>query len=410
MLKKIYYFCVVLFSGYSTVISNEIGLILLFLLGVIINYDLFSRIPKKILILLAFWFIYFLINFILVGEFHPYFFLTFIIYICIVWFVVGSFGNSLFERYEDIVYILSLISLVFFVLQIINYEFLYTIFDDFNLNYTGKNKSLLFYTIHWRSQPDEIPRNCGFTWEPGPFACYIVLAMYFNIARHGAIFMEKNKMFIYIVTLITTQSTTGMVMMFILVVWYFMFVKKNKIVYKKPFIIIIILCVGYVGYNKVPYLGSKISLESEQNLENEIDESYMYNFSKRPGRFASLEYGIMEFMENPVSGYGGHMKYRLANKNDVDIYGVGGLGNMLAQYGLIGFILYFMSVVRSSAWLKKHYIYKGKYIYLLLLTMISFSFNVMTTPLMVIMWMFVYFIECKDVSIRDDIVSEMSNK
>ena len=84
-----------------------------------------------------------------------------------------------------------------------------------------------------------IRRNLGFTWEPGRFACWILLGMYFNLVRNE--FNIKNKSFIILfLSLLTTLSTTGYSLLVVLILFVLMN-KKSKL--SK---VIIVLCVVLV--------------------------------------------------------------------------------------------------------------------------------------------------------------------
>ena len=62
-------------------------------------------------------------------------------------------------------------------------------------------------------------RNCGFTWEPGGFACFLILAIIINLASNK--FKIRNKsLMILILSLITTFSTTGYMAFAFIMIWY----------------------------------------------------------------------------------------------------------------------------------------------------------------------------------------------
>ena len=76
-----------------------------------------------------------------------------------------------------------------------------------------------------------ISRNCGPFWEPGMFAVYICLALFFNL------FYLKNKKsynIIFIMTLASTCSTGGYVTGFIIILSYLLFKQKNIIISTMP--------------------------------------------------------------------------------------------------------------------------------------------------------------------------------
>ena len=88
--------------------------------------------------------------------------------IWVAYVMIKAYKKYLFVFYEKILVVLSLISILFWMLQLA----VPSVFTDgFNIYlYTALPESL------WGSPI----RNSGFSWEPGRFASFIIIALFFN--------------------------------------------------------------------------------------------------------------------------------------------------------------------------------------------------------------------------------------
>ena len=159
----------------------------LFLLYVLFLFN--NRNLKVDLFFYRFTFIYFFILFIYFIQFGSIdFFLSCYIYLKFLYayLSVKVIGNKFFIYFEDIIYKGALISLPFFVLQILFYDqMLYIVsFLQKNISFFAYNNddhySMFIFSIQTRG--GEL-RNSGFAWEPKGFANFLALAILINLVN-----------------------------------------------------------------------------------------------------------------------------------------------------------------------------------------------------------------------------------
>ena len=161
--------------------------------------------------------------------------ITSIISRCITLF--GSFFIAYYLRkrfvkiFVDIIYYISIISLLFYGLSFIpslNSFLMYQIAPHFvSLNVKeavqeGGGINILFYNFQteYLLPGINMKRNCGPFWEPGMFAVYLSIALFFNLFTVHS--KRRYCNIIFVLSLITTFSTSGYVSgLFILVLYAF---------------------------------------------------------------------------------------------------------------------------------------------------------------------------------------------
>jgi hypothetical protein len=291
------------------------------------------------------------------------------------------------------VFILALISLFFYAIQMIAPDSLYSIIKRVDLsqdlfpeiNYA----STAIYTIASRDFSGLFPRNAGFCWEPGPFACYVVLAIFFNLVRHGLRLKDKERLGVFLLTLITTQSTTGMVALLIVILWYAWVCYNNRV--SRMVSVLLVVGLSIYLFTSVPYLQEKILSESQQDAEQLISLSNEYGGSYNPGRFASFYLGVEDFKSYPVAGIGGNVSLSYANQYGANVSIINGFANIMSRYGVIGISLFLTLLFTSGKWIARYYQYPGRFIFPALILLISFGFAIVESPMIVTFWLVTIF-------------------
>jgi hypothetical protein len=312
-----------------------------------------------------------------------------------VFILIKLFENEIIFKYEKFIYYLSVISLFFFIWQIIFPESLYWITSNLNFNsgdedyYERIKSNILIYTVNHSPEWD-LPRNAGFCWEPGPFGCFIVVAMYFNMIRNN---FKTNKIYwILLITLLTTQSTTAIISFIILFIW--IIVNNNMyrrlLFYIVPIVFVILLLI----FTGIPFLKDKIIEDFSQSDDTEqvISRSASSGDGYAPGRFVSFQITYQDFIERPLLGYGGKLDLQWTRQLGAFIYPVSGFGNILANFGLFGFFCWLLIIIKSGNYLKK---YNNNYlfgiIWFLLVISISIGFMIVISPIFLAFYFLPYF-------------------
>jgi len=366
------------------------GALLFLKSGIVFNRNFY-------LLLLGYVLYYFAIAF-KYKTIHPVFFSNMLINFLVVYFFVKTLKDKLFIIYEDLIFILAIAGLIMWLLQIIlGGDNLYNLIgripsiDTFS-NVSSNGFNIIFYSIQPVSQimvQNSITyRNCGFAWEPGGFAVFLVLAIFIHLFFNSSEIKFNLRFWILLMALLSTQSTTGYVI-FILIMIFYLFQKNIKIV----LFLFPALILGIVLMASLPFMRDKILLYFEEagNVDFIVEQSVGNQVSRNPQRFASFVIAFRDFKNNPVFGYGGQTEERWYNKINSNISPISGIGNLLAQYGLVGFIFFIALLIKSSRFYSSHFNYNGSYFFLLVMLLITISYSIILDPVIMCFWMFAYF-------------------
>ena len=353
------------------------------LLGVSFYWMLKNRVRfSGVIRLMIPWSIYCSLSFIYFETIHPLFFILLPINFFSVYVLMKSNMNLkvILNSYEKIISTLAKISLFFFAWQMVSISSLISVFSiiDFNI---GRSYNAIVYTIHHRSIADGIQRNTGFCWEPGPFACFLVLALVIYLLKTK--FTIDKRVLLYLITILSTVSSTGYLCLAIIFVWY-IYVKSRKY-----FLIVlpIVLSLTALFIFKSDNLNNKILPQFDKATRNiEFYSAYGKEEQTSIGRFDGFLLNLKDFNRYPILGYGGHFAATFSQENDLKISTTSGLGNWLAQYGIIGFVFLIVSFYKSSFLFVNLYNTKGILFLFLIYLIITFSFNLIDSPFFIFLF------------------------
>jgi len=335
-------------------------------------------------------------NFFRLQEyFDPMRYLKLISLMVIAYLTIKIVRFDFFRHFCRIMYWLILLSIPFYIYQLIAPASLLSLGRTLNSIFPGlmdiatnkENTSLnmLVYTIEFV----ENFRNSGIMWEPGGFATTIALALYFEMLSNG--FKFTRRIWIYIAGVITSFSTTGIIVTTILLL-YILFQKASsaRSRYLKPvlYFMVTLFTTGTVlAFFQSPILFQKISEEIEvqqyiiENMDS-FDEGV-----QSLGRFGSLEVDLRSIQDKPIFGRGytdENFREEYENFNFTN-----GLSTFIGRMGLVGLIWLIISLHRSgnAITLAINGQKKGNILPILVLV-ISFSNPVLFTPLYLVLQFF----------------------
>lgn len=388
-LKDLYFLFVLLFSGLSiSFFRDHNGLIILWFIGLLIFWRKTIHPSKSLLIAIGVWLMYFAINSVLTKSFHPYFGFTYLAKIMIAYWLISNYGKYIYLKFENIIYYLSIISLSFYSIQLISPDFLFSILKKIDLSqdlYSNVSKyaSIVIYTITSGEDASfySYPRNAGFCWEPGPFSSYVALAFFIYLLRNKNLNFTKPHIFVFVLTIFSTQSTTGYLLLFLIIIWYALF--RFKSVLLKMIMIPLLSFIVVFSFLKLPFLQNKIIIESNQDLEFILDNSSKSGQSYSPGRFASFQLGWIDFLNYPIAGLGGNLDQRFSNRQGSIVWSTNGFINILSNYGAIGMLVFLYLIISTGNWLSRNFRLPVRFIYPFLIIVISFGFSIIETPIFV---------------------------
>ena len=349
-IKAVHFFVIlylVIISGNSSVYSFIIKENIYFLNIIITGFFIFFTkkfITKDVLII---FFIFIFISFIHLIEFGS----------VVLNASLGVLSNLLFGAicfrnipnsasiYIRVIIILSIISLLFYIINVISFYQLRSMAGQFNILSSG---DIIHIGIHNFNNEAQAHRNSGIFWEPGAFAGYLVVALLLQFISSAKIFSKYN--ILIITTILTTQSSTGYIALFFCL--YIPFIKKIN---QRNFLKFTLLLCTFTLASVLPlqtlsFLAEKISLQ----FFDALDAGEGYELS----RFGNAFFDWEAIKDRPIFGWSATPATRNLSEYEIAniISGQGnGLTGSIVRFGIIGSLSLFIFA------LKTYYHYSGKF-------------------------------------------------
>ena len=237
-------------------------------------------------------------------------------------------GENFSKIYTDIMYVICLISLLFFGLHCIHIPIPGLQFDRYTTigiwNYITNSSSL---------------RNCGMFWEPGAFQGFIMLPFLLYIGKLKWFWQHKRKqIIIFIIALLSTLSTTAYIVAFLYGILILMS-SKIRILYK-ALVVVIALIGATVAYFSLDFLGNKIQDQIETTDTNSTNKA---NWS----RTGALIIEISNLARHPFTGNGFLLESRYKGLGDKMSGAGNGLAGIINMLGIPMVLAYFIGVAYS---------------------------------------------------------------
>lgn len=273
-----------------------------------------------------------------------YFFLFYAIFIAFIH--IRVYGRDLFPLYEHIMVVLASISLMLWGITIIpGFRSLFQLFPN---TVHGNNVLYLYHSLD-PSIGHAIGffvRNAGCSWEPGRFAIMLVLAILVNLARKGITFQNNKNIIILLLALVSTFSTTGYSITILLysIFWF------DKLELKKILTFFIIVLPFTIFLFSLDFMGAKIQDRAkfgerakERMIQiNYYEETRGNEYIASLDRFESANFEWMNFLQDPLLGYGRNLEHSWFRSNiSANMVLTGGFVKIFSQYGIfVGLFLY----------------------------------------------------------------------
>jgi hypothetical protein len=402
--EYIYVFMLIIYAGRAnnfvesgSFTGNPFGVMLPIILTVILALRWKIKFDATFYFLIFCFAIYFTAISIKDTQIHPSFFLGYGIKFFSVYVVLKALKTNLFKIYEQVLYFLAIVGLFMWVVQtILGGDTLFYYFSKIPgmsaFSYvTGEGANAILYSV----QPTEysiisfmIPRNCGFAQEPGSFAVYICLAIFINLFITNSEKYSKKLFWVLVVALISTQSTTGYMIFMLIMVFYVFSKNLNKVLLLLPFVLAALIYVS-----TLPFMSNKIIdlITETTQLDQLIEGTIGREETATPQRFTSFMITFIDFKNNPILGLGPDNDKSWINKVGARISPISGIGNLMAQFGIVGLLFFIICTIRSSFYFAKYYNYNGKYLLFFIIIFVSISYSIIILPLLMSFWMFQLF-------------------
>ncbi len=397
LLDYLFVFILVIYAGKATVFvrsleswENILGLILPIIFTLYLAYVKRVKFSKGFYFLFIGFFAYFVLSSIKFNQIHPRFFGIYLINFYIAYVAIRSFKMRFFIYYENVIYFLCIISLLFWVVNFLVPSQLASFLRVVSFSEPGApnvESNIIFYTLNVQNEDSlAFSRNAGFAWEPGAFSVFINFAIFINLAINRFKLKGNKKILIFIIALLTTFSTTGYGIFMLLVLFY---VYNHNIKYR-VFLFPIAILLGFYLMS-LPFMSEKLIDVSKESTDELLENSILYDKQYSPQRITSFMIDFQDFMNNPILGYGGHQEERWTNKLGADISSISGIGKILAKFGIIGTVFFFIGLFYSSKFLKSNFRFKGWLFPFLLILLTSVSYSLIEDPLFMCFWLVVLF-------------------
>ena len=291
--------------------------------------------------------LYYLLN----GAFNEVTYLGFFMKIYLAYYCRDLCKAHFADYFVRIIYVLTCISLVMFVLQLINFDLIFNlnkIFVTESHYRTVKSNSIVFTMV-----PIHAFRNCGFMWEPGAFVTVLLLTFYINLFYLGEP-LTSRKNVVFLLAIMTTSSTMGI--LGLLIPFSFLlkdFVGQNR-TYQQLSVVIIPFVIAICGviFTQVDFLYKKITTEiAEQDVElREVEKGSHDDYVVSVTRSVSAILDWRTIRKYPLFGLGvdmrttGFKKLGYSEKLETSC----GSTILLLRFGFIGFFLYSILLYRKA--------------------------------------------------------------
>ncbi|WP_125567457.1 hypothetical protein [Companilactobacillus insicii] len=264
-----------------------------------------------------------------------------------------EYGDNLLMIIKKIIFLLSLISLFFWLLSIINVPTNSSVINE----WSGGRTILGYFGLHYIAQGSidffgmNVIRNTGIFVEAPMFSFILSVALLISVFLNSKKHFLNFERIILILTIISTTSTTGLVMIILLLIYYLFFIKSVRIPIIKLFFTGII----------VPVLVILLIFV----LSDKLDNFWYSSFSIRIDDFKA---GYLAWKHSLLLGNGigndslvsGYMDPRRINNalllNDTSWLGVSsGLMRVLSYGGLYLLTFYSFSIIFVLKLSKKYF-------------------------------------------------------
>ncbi len=260
-------------------------------------------------------------------------YLGFIIKMTVAYLIVAMLKQDFVDKYINIICFFAAISFVFAIPLILSPSF-DSIFNSIGVSppfSDATRKSLIVFQLNI-DRASGIFRNCGPFWEPAAFGGYLLLALMFNMARTGKLGGRKN--ILLIVTLVSTFSTTVYLLLGILVFFHF-FVNQSVVV--KIMTVPIMAGMFLYAFLNIPFLNEKIMEEVDRG---DMVVEMKYHVNRGHTRLSSGFADFNDIKEHPILGRG-IFELSFYDPKDTKTRH-NGLTKQIAQFGIVGSLLYFI--------------------------------------------------------------------
>lgn len=401
-----YVFVLIIYAGQGSTFvragsftDNMVGYPLPIILSGILAIKWKIKINKQFYRLIGCLFLYFIAITIKYNELHVSIFTYYLFLFFIVYATIKVLGLNFFSIYEFLMYYLAIVALGMWGIQTIlrgdtlnNYLSKIPGIQEFSKVSGDGSLNAIIYSVQSTSSSIlynfSIPRNAGFAWEPGGFAVYLCLAIFINLFMINSSNKLNLHFCVLLVALVSTQSTTGYSIFIVLILFYYLNKKTDTIV-----LIIPLLLTAAIFVFSLPFMSNKIETltKETEDVDYIVWQSIGNESGSAPQRFTSFFISYRDFYNNPILGNANIAGKSWLNKIGANISPISGIGNLLASFGIIGFLFFIIMSFKTSLFISKYFNYKISFLLFIILLLITISYSIIFLPLIMCFWMYSLF-------------------
>jgi len=362
----------VLYLSYaSTLVQNDVFTSLVFLFLLILFFVRGNKFDPILYYILLVWLTINFFSAFFINTNQEFSFITLIgvtLRIIMPYLMVKIIGIHFFEKVIQYVYVLSIIGLVLFSIQLLYPDLFFTFSDRLNfMTQSEQHAAGGWYIFVYMFSGWATARNCGFAWEPGAYSCILIFLLSFQLAKEK--FKIDKYSLVFIVALITTLSTSGFMALFLILISILIY--RRKILINPFYLIGMIALIAFSIYffRTSDFMMQKI----DQNIADENIETEHFSGMERINRIEEFNRGLDQSFYWPLGNGILDSDYRI--KKYGNAVGPNSLSTILMQWGWIGMIFFLFTT--SGLF----YYYSKKFVVAALLT-VAFCMTLYSNPFM----------------------------
>jgi hypothetical protein len=352
------------------------------------------RLSYKLVLFLAVYLALTALQSIIYGSIHPKQLLLYPLNFLSAYCYVKAMGRRFFEHVEVQIFALSAITLVIWTFDTMTAGTVRHGLEGISVGapYSSIVDSyIVVQTFISEGVEALFKRNSGFCWEPGAFSVMSSLALLINLYRNKFKLRRNFRVPVFFAAILSSQSTTGYT---ILVIFVLLKLWHDLSSRYKFFIFPLAAASVVFAFSALPFMQTKMEDLSGQNLK-ELAQHASQDWNKdKPvaaQRFLSFTMDFSDFLNNPLTGYGGEESQTLANRESYNIVSISGIGKVLARFGALGFLFFAAATAYSSYVVSRQFDANSPAMLFLFMGSVSISYSIIEHPLFICLWCYGYF-------------------
>lgn len=413
-LEQMYFFVVFLFAARASILTsnldprtNPIGVLIYVVPGLYIAYRDKLKPSTTMYIIWGLYLVWAAIQKMTATEFKIMEYCLFPLHITVAYLIVTIFKKNTFYYFEKITTIMAGISLLGWgVMQIVGSTTLGEFCPFEAANSTSIGSFIVFNVPDTERYEDAglfgLDRNCGCCWEPGMFASFLIMAIFFNLCRTKNKLIDNTSLYILLVALFTTFSTTGYVALIIILTTHF-FYDTKLLKNEKNLILIPVFAVFAYQMYQLPFMKEKIKdrADEESYVNDNINKLKAIEESEEQvtvDRFEGLALDFTNWQDKPLFGYGLNRANSYVSRELSELIVISnGITSPFSSFGTIIGLLIYIGWILNSIFIRRLFRVKDKAFFWVFIT-ISMSYSFFNVALFIAIGQ--YYILCQPSRIK----------